>query len=234
MRLVDAVSHQEIDFVDAALDGIPEDDPQKWRVRETANRFELAYQGGGVQEPPLRVDTTTIQEFYLHTRELPNRIMSFYAKFKKDAPANTSHKSTDLSDINSEVVITPRALPLFDPGEYLFEPVRVSGGGNPTPIPPPENEGDDPFDLHLRTIDYWTLSYRPATFETVRFVPVVEGGDAANKTSMILWESEQLAETYFSWTGFIFDDPQVDGDVKIIQVDKDVNRDRPKLTECRR
>lgn len=39
---------------------------------------------------------------------------------------------------------------------------------------------------------------------------------------MILWESEQEAETFFSWTGYIFDDPSVAGDVDKIKFDEAV------------
>ncbi|EPN40472.1 hypothetical protein A242_21639, partial [Pseudomonas syringae pv. actinidiae ICMP 19095] len=97
--------------------------------------------------------------------------------------------------------------------------------GNPPAEPPDENAADDPFDFHLKTTDYWTLSAQnpdtsqSVSFETLEFLPV-----SAKKTpnkSIILWESEQTEEIMFSFTGYIFDDSAEAGDAQKIGFDKD-------------
>ncbi len=50
-------------------------------------------------------------------------------------------------------------------------------------------------------------------------MPSKPGSDVIN-TSIILWESEQVEEKMFSWTGFIFDDPEVIGDVSKVHFDE--------------
>lgn len=55
------------------------------------------------------------------------------------------------------------------------------------------------------------------TFETLEFLPV--DGTTIN-TSTIRWESEQLAETMFSWTGYIFQDPKKPADISKIKFDE--------------
>ncbi|RMO85415.1 hypothetical protein ALQ33_02158 [Pseudomonas syringae pv. philadelphi] len=222
MRLVDRETAQDLDSVSPGLEGIPEGDKQFWRVSLQRNRFEL---GGTVVDPAqvdLNIADITTQTFYLHSREDARATGTFYAKFQDDT--NLMWTSLQLQDTNSEVQAKPRGLPLFDTPHYTFVPTRVLGGGDDPAIePPPENAADDPFDFHLKTIDYWSLSARhPETgqavrFETLTFLPSPETG-WPNK-SMILWESEQLYEIMFSFTGFIFDDLLKVGDTHKIGFD---------------
>ena len=79
--------------------------------------------------------------------------------------------------------------------------------------------------MHFNTTDYWKLNVtnpdiqQEVKFETLKFLPYRPGSDVIN-TSIILWESEQAAEKMFSWTGFIFDDPAVKGDVSKVHFDE--------------
>ncbi len=211
MRLTNNTSKDEIPFVDAALDGIPEGDEYTWKTRLIPNRFNLAVPRNLVQDNLLADDAITVQDnlltddststhdFYLHSRETPGTATTFHARFQTD---NGDWKnSTDITDINNKIDVTPLAAPQFQPSDYLFERVRVDGGteygggsGNPD---------EDDFDFHLRTVDYWKLQYLPASFETLEFLPV--DGKEIN-TSTIRWESEQSAEIMFSWTGSVFKD----------------------------
>jgi hypothetical protein len=118
-----------------------------------------------------------------------------------------------MSDQHDKITVTPVRPPNYDTKNYSIELIRVlpkhGPHGEPSvdrPTPGPE---DDPFDFVLQTIDYWKFSCQHPTnpnetmsFMTLEFLP--ESDSDKINTSMILWESEQLAETMFSWTGCIF------------------------------
>jgi hypothetical protein len=232
MKLVDNATKDEIGFVDAALDGIPETDLQVWRTRLTDNRFELANPLSAAQDNLPRYIDPSVQNYYLHSRARAGMAMTFHAKFQDDK--NEWWASTDKPTVNSTVEITPRAIPEFPTENYTFVRKRVDGGGSDGSGAPGDDPENDDFDFHLNTIDYWKLAYPGTRFETLEFLPV--NGKGIN-TSMIRWESEQLAEIMFSWTGYIFRDPkkqsetttkiQFDDAVKDIvkneSLDKDVN-----------
>ncbi|MCH5512553.1 imidazole glycerol phosphate synthase [Pseudomonas syringae] len=224
MRLVDDGTQQEIETVALHLDGMSEDDEQTWRVRSQHNRFELSGAGVFAAEPGLDASRPVVQDFYLHSRQESGSVSVFYARFQ-DANDNWWN-SVRYEEVNSTVEITPRRLPSFDNQNYNFIPQRAEGlGGNPPAEPPAEGAQDDPFDFNLNTIDYWKLSVvNPDTqqwvgFERLKFMPSKPGSDVIN-TSIILWESEQVEEKMFSWTGFIFDDPEVIGDVSKVHFDE--------------
>ncbi|AVB20917.1 MULTISPECIES: hypothetical protein [Pseudomonas syringae group] len=219
MHLVDNESGAKIYEVTPPLDGIPEGDPQTWLLSSLKNRFDLSLAGTLAVEP--LIDTTSIQNFYLHSRAKPGYVGTFHATFQQDGKRWWT--SVEMQDQNSKILITPRTIPVFDTGNYDFKPTRAEGsGGDPTEMPPADWTTDDPFTLNFRTTDYWKLSVRyPSTqavvdFEMFKYLPE-SGGDAI--ASMILWESEQKAETFFSWTGYAFDDTEVPGDVDKIKFD---------------
>lgn len=213
MRLVYTDSQQEIAFLSPELEGIPEKDNQVWYTTGKKNRFELAQASTALLENET-LDSPTTQTFYLLSREVAGSFTTFHALFKKDN--NLVKTSLELEDKNSKIIIKPRPLPVMGSQEYVIDVERVAGGsdhGEPTPEPP-GNDNDDPFDLNLRTIDYWGFTTRyPGVAAEVnmfkfKFLPTV--GETVNR-SMILWESEQLAEQMFSWTGSIFE-PYVPSD----------------------
>ncbi|RXU32611.1 imidazole glycerol phosphate synthase, partial [Pseudomonas syringae] len=224
MRLVDDITGQNIESVLPTLDGMPEGDDQAWRVRKQHNRFELSGAGVFAAESGLDVPRPVAQDFYLHSRAEPGFSGVFYATFQDDN--GKWWTSVQYEEVNSKVEINPRRLPTFDTRNYTFIALRAEGlGGNPPVDPPPEGSADDPFDLYLKTTDYWTLSViNPDTqqwvgFERLKFLPSKSDSDAIN-TSIILWESMQPDEIMFSWTGFIFDDPAVIGDVSKVHFDE--------------
>lgn len=224
MRLVDDITGQNIESVLPTLDGMPEGDDQAWRVRKQHNRFELSGAGVFAAESGLDVPRPVAQDFYLHSRAEPGFSGVFYATFQDDN--GKWWTSVQYEEVNSKVEINPRRLPTFDTRNYTFIPKRLDDNGtDPSVDPPPEGSPDDPFDLHFNTTDYWKLNVtNPDTqqevkFETLKFLPSRPGSDVIN-TSIILWESEQAAEIMFSWTGFIFDDPAVKGDVSKVRFDE--------------
>ncbi len=190
-------------------------------------RVELSGAGVFAAESGLNAPRPVTQDFYLHSRAEPGFVGVFYATFQDDN--GKWWTSVLYEDVNSKVEISPRRLPTFDTRNYTFIPRRALGlGGDPSVDPPvggpPEGPDDDAFDFQFETIDYWTLSaINPDTqqwvgFETLKFLPSRPGSDVIN-TSIILWESEQEEEVMFSWTGFIFDDPAVIGDVSKVHFD---------------
>jgi hypothetical protein len=217
MRLVDHNSKAQIEFVDEALDGIPEGDPQVWRTRLIGNRFNLAIPRSAAQDdsPGTDLDAVSVQDIYLHTRG--RSAETFYVTFQADSD-NRWWASLDLTDVNDKVDITPLIIPNFIEADYTFTRVRTDGGSGA-----PGDPEEDDFDFHLRTVDYWKLSYsgragiEGAPFETMEFLPV-DGKDI--NTTTIRWESEQLAETMFSWTGYIFQDPQKPDETRKVKFDE--------------
>ncbi len=207
MKLVDTISHQELQPIlelKEEDDGIPEDDPELWRVRDKPNRFELA-SPSGLAPPilPANNASTRTRTFYLHTRAPANQASSFYAKFKASA---TEKEWDSLERSNGTVEIIPARVPVPAASEYEFKRERVAGGRGDGSNP------DDDFHLHLRTIDYWTLKYHDRSGGWVRFVrmEVVSPTQYAGSyipTALIAWESEAAWETMFSWTGLQFQDP---------------------------
>lgn len=221
LRLVDDKSLQQIDFVDSALEGIPEGDDQDWRTSKKRNRFRLARPIPTASPAPTQ-NAPTVQELFMHSRA-DSGATAFHVTFQ--ANDKKWWKSTDLQDINKTITLIPKPVPVYAEGDYIeFKWQRVDGG---TPDEPDSATDDDWFYLHLRTVDYWKLQCRPLNqgtaipFETLDFLPV--DGDVIN-TSTIRWESEQLDETMFSWTGYIFSplgtrpDPMVQFDEDLKEV----------------
>lgn len=240
LTLVEDSTKAEVLFVEDP-DGIPEFDEHKWRANLKINRFELPTPRPAA---PLHANPESPiieKEMYIHTRQRTGETKTFHMKFQADK--GSWHYSTDMSDTNSKIDVTPLPIPTFVHADYKLARLRIKGGsGNPFPDPNGPQPHDD-FDFHLNTVDYWSLSFvgyqKPATtFETMEFV--VEYLPPIN-TSMIRWESEQLWETMFSWTGYYFDhrdpDNPEDGKIKfdddldqIIldpkELDIDLNKDR--------
>lgn len=217
MRLVDHNSKAQIEFVDDALDGIPEGDPQVWRTRLIANRFNLAIPRSAAQDdsPGTDLGAVSVQDIYLHTRG--RSAETFYVTFQADSD-NRWWASLDITDVNNKVDITPLIIPNFMEADYTFTRVRTDGGSGA-----PGGPEEDDFDFHLRTVDYWKLSYsgragiEGVAFETLEFLPI--DGKEINTTT-IRWESEQVAEIMFSWTGYIFQDPQKPDETRKVKFDE--------------
>lgn len=224
MRLVLHSVKDEVEFVEDGLEGIPENDGELWRTRPIPNRFDLANPRAVGQNLPTRADPAiTVQDLYLHTRARTNVSQTFHAMFQADRDKRW-HRSTDVADANSMITVMSLGTEEYKKEDYSINWARVDGG-SPSDPQAPEH---DWWDFHLRTKDYWTISFigRPGefpgeTFRTVEFLPV--NGLQVNTTT-IRWESEQVAERYFSWTGWIFRDPlkPVDSKINFDEATKDI------------
>lgn len=209
MRLVENASNDEMEFVDNALVGIPVGDKEKWRARLVPNRFDLASPIMAGQDDSVSADPAiSLQDIYVHSRERAGTTTRFHAVFQADSDQRW-WRTTEIADTHSTVELTVRPNPDLKQADYTFERVRVDGGSSAPGAPE-----DDDFDFHLRTVDYWKLQYVGSfddpgtTFETVEFVFQDNDIHISPSRSMIRWESEQLAETMFSWTGYIFRDSE--------------------------
>lgn len=224
MRLVEDSSKDDMEFVDDALEGIPEGDDEIWRSRLITNRFELAVPRVAGQEDSSSVDPIVSQlDIFVHSRAKAGATSTFHAMFQADSTKNW-WRSSDVQVRQNKIQLTTLPIPELSAADYTFERVRVDGGSGA-----PGDPEDDDFDFHLRTVDYWTLKYtgRPGgiqgvSFETLEFLPI--DGKEINTTT-IRWESEQIAERMFSWTGYIFVDPKIHAEnenINFDQVSKDV------------
>ncbi|WNW10756.1 hypothetical protein RRX38_06165 [Pseudomonas sp. DTU_2021_1001937_2_SI_NGA_ILE_001] len=223
IQLVENRTDQEVDSINPLLGGMPESDELSWRTHYQRNRFDMATlgqalsDGGRAPNPAVR----TVSR-YLHSRLGGNASVSFYAQLQRSSD-QSFWRSNENDELHGAVTITSQSTPAFHPDYYKFERKRVDGGSAGPGAP----EEDD-FDYHLRTVDYWTLSYSPPSMSTVRFETLEFGAenpeDEINR-SMVAWESEALWEEMFSWTGYIFDDPQSAADDSAhVQFDDDLEK----------
>ncbi|WP_122735446.1 hypothetical protein [Pseudomonas viridiflava] len=227
MRLVDKATSQEIAFLLDGQEAIAEaaalQEQQLWATHSLANRFDLATWTMASADVPdtfaaaessLISSSTVVQPFYLQSRAPAGMVTEFYARFQSETKA--WFESIQFADEFNRITIEPLALVVFDTKDYSFEPHRVEGNDIPPPTaepPPPAADGDvtsDPaFNLVFKSVDFWALKVLdPMTrqwmeFYTVEFLPSVNGSDDIN-CSALLWESEQLNESFVSWTGYIF------------------------------
>lgn len=200
IRLVDKYSGDDIPFLDDEQEGIEYGSDEPTATHKYANRFNL-YQGvaaAPLQRQPLPVPRnprTKYRQLFLHTTRQGTQ--TFIVRFTDKFGGNW--ESTELGDEDTEIVLTGADLPTVDPEVgpgRNFDIVRKRvwqgpghGGDN----------HDDDFTYYMESVDYWYVSYhnlqRPVPFATLQI---------EENASTIQWESEQIAETFFSYTGYAF------------------------------
>lgn len=210
MRLVDN-SSGEIAFLDIAQDGIAHDSPIPYAVHTRKNRFHLySPTVAGLNPyqplPPARNAGQRFRELFLHARVEGSR--TFYVRFTDDFGG--VHSSKDLVGEGHQVEITGEQIPAVDPvvgPNRDFDIIRTRVFNGPGTDGP---NGDDPFNYRLTSVDYWDVIYKRTGIYTVPFSTLeIEGN-----VSTIQWESEQIDETFFSFTGYGFYPYPTPGDDK--------------------
>ncbi|WP_166367088.1 hypothetical protein [Pseudomonas akapageensis] len=199
LKLVDLQTNAELPLIDAWQEGIEHGSPLQWATHQRRNRFALHSNGAvrygtapGTTEP-FNNEGTRYRELYIHTTFEGTR--EFYVTFQADD--GSIWRSTEYGE-NSTVLVrgvrppTPETTPGPNRHYDLVRDRAYNGQGQETP--------DDPFSYLLDSIDYWRLSYRRQGIYPVVFSKLEVEGSA----SSIQWESEQLEETFFSYTGYAF------------------------------
>ncbi|MCO7514906.1 hypothetical protein NJF44_08320 [Pseudomonas guariconensis] len=186
----------EIDWLPIGVEGLDpelaEGSGKQWAASKLRNRFDylpVSTAGSGTDVGQVAGDNTRILNVYVHTLEVEPR--NIKAKFQDHR--NRWHFS-DAKDIDEKwVEITGVKVPEGDRALYEFEPKRVEAKNGFDWVG--EAGETDNFNYWHYTTHYWVLRSRAGlSFTDVRF----------DHCSMIRWESEQLAESFASYTGFAF------------------------------
>lgn len=195
-------------------EGFDENSLYKWAVSNIENRFN-SY--GGVRStprhdlhglPPTPKNGVTEDILYMHTRARDK--VKFHARFidKYWGERNSTDKS---SQPPQTLELFPQEPPVTNVGHYEFKPRRVAGGGNN----PPEQ---DDFDYFLKTTDYWYLNYLGDDGRSVLFAKCV----FLSNRSTVQWESDQLNEHMFSYTGYVFNETGEESEAQSISFDTEL------------
>lgn len=191
-------SRQKVASLSEDQVGIEAGDPMHWATRLTRNRFDLAVTQG--MAPASEEERTVRQTFYLHS--LLSEVETFYVGFQADSGEWFYSNQMSGAEFGT-ISVSGLAVPHAQDADYTFQRRRVEGGGSGN------DELDDDFDFHLRTVDYWALKYNHSKFVSCRFIP---GDDGLDGQSMMRWESDHFQEIMCSFSGYIFQDalrPQV-------------------------
>ncbi|QXH93558.1 hypothetical protein HU749_022350 [Pseudomonas ogarae] len=198
LKLVVLDSHAEVPFIEAHREGIEENE-RDWAVNVQRNRFRL-HSPGAVKETdparPLESRNGRTRYRYLYVQSTFEGTLEFYAAFQADD--NQVWRSTKQEWVNNTIQLrgAPLPRPVTDEGpnsHYDFTRVRAhTGQGHETP--------DDPFSYLLDSIDYWKFDYRRQGIYPVGMATLKVLGNA----STLQYESEQLDETFASYTGYGF------------------------------
>lgn len=202
LQLVDKVSGAQLPFVHASQEGIEYDSGIRWAVHTKENRFRLYSATASVQTtrraPPVpRNNSTRYKELYIHLAAEGSR--TFYAQFQ--AADGAIWRSSELEKEGKEIEVKGMYPPTLTASNYNFSRDRAYQDpyGHDEPDDP-ANPNRDVFSYYLKTIDYWRLTYSrlgayPVGFATLRI---------EDNISTIQWESDQVDETFFSYTGYAF------------------------------
>ena len=201
IRLVDMYTGDDIGFLADAQEGIEPGSGQVSFTHKYANRFALfpATAAGPLQRQPVPVPRngkTRYRELYLHTtvRDTEKFFVRFTDKF--GGIWESTDKGVEDTSIELTGVPPPFVDPVVGPG-HDFDIVRDRVWQGP---PGGDDPGsDDDFTYYMDSLDYWYINYqslgRPVPFATLQI---------EENCSTMQWESEQMAETFFSYTGYAF------------------------------
>lgn len=188
-----------VPFIDPDMDGIDSEFGSVWAVNTRENRYLFNNRSAKSALPLASTPGTVSRRFYIHTTATTPQ--TFYARFRD---SNGFLRNSTDKEFNGTEFSTITLIPLtpVNPisNDYEVTSKRVAGGGEAGS----DNgaggqfENDD-FDFHLKTSDYWRIKYTPQSGWT-RFMTI----EFKDNTSIMQWESEQLAETMFSSTSYFF------------------------------
>lgn len=185
-----AQNGQPIDYLLQGAEGLDPELGQGWGWSKSRNRY--AYYpgvGAGMAQRRAGDEGKRFLRVWLQTTEAETR--KFHAEFQ--GHDRRWHNSRTISKEAGEVELTGRRPPVFAANNYRLEdPRRVAAsGGKPV--------GQDTFNYYKYTTDYWDLTGTSQEYGNFRFYKA-----DFDQLSLIRWESEQLAETFSSYTGLAF------------------------------
>ncbi|RCL25638.1 hypothetical protein C6A77_13635 [Pseudomonas sp. AFG_SD02_1510_Pfu_092] len=168
--------------------GIPEGSEHTWMVSKRRHAmFDYYPTGQTAEAEPLssEADGKRTVTVYVHSREA--EIANFRAMFQDHNRG--WHSSVDDDDVKGEIQLEGVQLPLksLDYFKWPEQGKRVANQGG-------EDYEGDRYNYWHSTTDYWELSGNGISFADVVF----------DSMSMVMWESEQLDETFASYTGLAF------------------------------
>lgn len=181
-----AQNGQPIEYLVEQQEGLPPDSVAQWGWSRTRNRYDYYPTSGGVA-PLVRTNSEAIVRLrvYLQTTEAETR--KLHASFT--GFDLRQHNSRDISKTLGEVEVTGRRPPVLSANSYVLEkPRRAAASGGKT-------VRNDNFNYYQYTTDYWNLIGYSPVYRDLRFYQIT-----ASSRSMIRYESEQLDETFCSYT----------------------------------
>jgi hypothetical protein len=222
LTLFYADSNQAVYGIPRGQDGLEYDPvhPVQWGQTRIENRFS-PFSGTIASAPRDEViQPNYIYPFLVTRATQPTR---FYAEFtvydEKDKPTDETQRSDQHpGHENGIITVQPERPPTPVIGDYSLTRQRVAGGSGPG-----NEDTDDDFDWHLRTTDYWDLSYKRGGAMGVKF----EAADVKGFNSIVQWESGYDNEQMFSYTGYGFNDPKVSNDQNVMRYDSMIKSSLP-------
>ncbi|MDQ0430934.1 hypothetical protein ABIC12_002796 [Pantoea agglomerans] len=195
----DGGNNNPVPFIDPDMDGIDSEFGSVWAVNTRENRYLFNNMSAKSLLPLASTPGTVSRRFYIHTTATTPQ--TFYARFRD---SNGFLRNSTDKEFNGTEFSTITLIPLTTANpiskDYEVISKRVAGGGEAGSDNSAggQFENDD-FDFHLKTSDYWRIKYVPQSGWT-RFMTI----EFKDNTSIMQWESEQLAETMFSSTSYFF------------------------------
>ncbi|MHC6224683.1 hypothetical protein ACYU03_07905 [Pseudomonas sp. X10] len=174
--------------------GIPEDSDHTWMYTKRRQKIYDYYPTAGAAEPaePVATQRRFAEDdgkveitLYVHSREVETA--KFRATFQDHR--NGWHRSVDIDSEKGEILLEGMKLPEKSLSYFNWPAM----GKRVESLRGEDYEGDR-FNYWHSTTDYWELSG-----EGISIV-----GVQCDTQSMTMWESEQLDETFCSYTGFAF------------------------------
>lgn len=185
-----AQNGQPIDYLLEGAEGLDPALGQRWGWSKSRNRYDY-YPGlsAHATKPRAGDEGKRFLRVWLQSTEAETR--KFHAEFQ--GHDRRMHNSRDISKEAGEVELAGHRPPVFAANNYRLEdPRRVAASGGKT-------VGQDTFNYYQYTTDYYELTGTSQEYGNFRFYQ----GDFEH-ISLIRWESEQLAETFCSYTGLAF------------------------------
>ncbi|UXH41388.1 hypothetical protein [Pseudomonas promysalinigenes] len=181
----------EIPYLTDDQHGIPRDSSEKWAAKKKRNHFDYYPVGGSAGEAGVQGDEEGRRYLTVYVHSKVAEVARFTAKFQAyDRSWKYSYSEDNPDKEKGKVELEGIKLPLPSLTPFLWP----TSGGKRVFEEDGFNTATDTFNYWHRTTDYWALSGNGIQFVEMDF----------ESASMIRWESEQLAESFASYTGIAF------------------------------